>query len=138
MSFVAENRFRPFYFDILMREIVVSHATHSARENRAMFYKQVRSVNPATCNSISCVLTSFCRTHLQKKEGILALVPEVILKQNGCPIWIEHLEDGMQSTSDTCFVTATSWVFLLGNPPYTRVNFCQIIFWLLFQSSALL
>jgi len=82
MSFVAESRFRPFYFRILMRVTVVSLAKHSARENWAMFYKQVISVNPATCSSISSVLTSFCRTHLQKKEGILAFVPQVILKEN--------------------------------------------------------
>ena len=86
MSFEAENRFKPFYFSIVIRKVVVSPARHSAGVNKAMFRKQVRSVNPATCNSSSSVLTSFCRAHLQKKEDILVLVPQVILKQNGCPI----------------------------------------------------
>ena len=86
MSFVAENRFRPFYFGILIRKGVVSPVRHSAGVNKTMFHKQVTSLNPATRNSISSVLTSFCRTHLQKKEDILALVPRVFLKQNGCKI----------------------------------------------------
>ena len=95
MSFEAENRFKPFYFSIVIRKVVVSPARHSAGVNKAMFRKQVRSVNPATCNSSSSVLTSFCRAHLQKKEDILVLVPQVILKQNGCPIWIDNL-DGIE------------------------------------------
>lgn len=123
MFFGAGNRFTPFLFWHLNRKDCWVSSPYTTTEKERRFINRLEAWIQPPVVILVLFWPRFVGRTFNKKQGILAWVPQGVLKQSGCPIWIEHFDDGHNQLQTPSFLWRPPRFFLLENYLYTPANF---------------